>query len=369
MTRPPSEPRTDRRPEPSPSSPEPRTDRRPEPNPPIPDRRPTLADVAAVASVSAKSVSNVLLERPGVSAATRERVLAAVAQVGYVVNPAGRGLVSGRTGRVAVVVPMLYQPYFAEMAERLILALEVEGLTTTLRIAPDAAAERDAVVGVTTPDVDGVIICPHEFDSSMIDGVTLPRPVVQLGGGPVDRLDCVVMGEYEGAYAAARHLLETGRRRIALLWNSPDGEEPAGDRYDGYRQAIGEAGIAVDPSLFATGSDWDRRVSGYEAMVGLLRAGVRFDAALCVNDAIAVGAMRALRSHGRSVPGDVAVTGFDATDEGEFTTPALTSVSPRKPEMVELAVSMLVDRLGGYDGPGRHVRTGADLIVRASSAG
>lgn len=331
-------------------------------------RRPTLADVAAVAGVSAKSVSNVLLDRPGVSAATRERVLAAVAEVGYAPNPAGRGLVSGRTGRIAVVVPMLYQPYFAEMAERLILALEEQGLTTTLRIAPDAAAERDAVLGVTTPDVDGVIICPHSFVATMLEGVELTRPVVLLGGAPIERLDCVIMGEYEGAYAAARHLLESGRRRIALLWNSPDGVEPEGDRYAGYRTAISEHGIDVDPALFATGSDWDRRVSGYEAMVGLLRSGARFDAALCVNDAIAVGALRALRSHGRSVPDDVAVTGFDATDEGEFTTPALTSVSPRKPEMVERAVAMLVERLGGYTGPGRHVRTGADLVVRASSA-
>lgn len=331
-------------------------------------RRPTLADVAAVAGVSAKSVSNVLLERPGVSAATRERVQAAVAQVGYVPNPAGRGLVSGRTGRIAIVVPMLYQPYFSEMAERMILALEAEGLTTTLRIAPDGTAERDAVLGATTPDVDGVIICPHEFVVSMIEGVELTRPVVLLGGAPVEQLDCVIMGEYEGAYAATRHLLESGRRRIALLWNSPDGVLPSGDRYDGYRQAISEFGIDLDPSLFASGSDWDRRVSGYEAMVSLLRSGARFDAALCVNDAIAVGALRALRSHARNVPEDVAVTGFDATDEGEFTTPALTSVSPRKPEMVERAVAMLVERLAGYDGPGRHVRTGADLVVRESSA-
>lgn len=331
-------------------------------------RRPTLADVAAVAGVSAKSVSNVLLERPGVSAATRERVQAAVAEVGYAPNLAGRGLVSGRTGRIAIVVPMLYQAYFAEMAERTILALEARGLTTTLRIAPDAAAERDAVIGVTTPDVDGVIICPHEFDASMIEGVTLTRPVVQLGGGPIDRLDCVVMGEEEGAYAAARHLLDTGRRRIALLWNSADDGVPAGDRYDGYRRAIAELGIEVDPALFSSGSDWDRRVSGYEAMAALLRSGARFDAALCINDAIAVGALRALRSHGRRVPDDVAVTGFDATDEGEFTTPSLTSVSPRKPEMVDRAVAMLLERLGGHEGPGRHVHTGADLVVRASTA-
>lgn len=331
-------------------------------------RRPTLADVAAVAGVSAKSVSNVLLERPRVSSATRERVHAAIAEVGYVVNPAGRGLASGRTGRVAVVVPMLYQPYFAEMAERAILALEEQGFSTTLRIAPDKESERAAVLGESTPDVDGVIICPHEFVGPMIEGEVLGRPVVQLGGAPIDRLDCVVMGEREGAYVAARHLLDTGRRRIALVWNSRDGELPAGDRYDGYQQAIAEAGIELDPSLYASGSDWDRRVSGYEAMVALLRSGVRFDAALCVNDAIAVGALRALRSHGRRVPEDVAVTGFDATDEGEFTVPSLTSVSPRKPEMVEHAVSMLVERMAGFTGPGRHVRTGADLLVRDSTA-
>lgn len=333
-----------------------------------PTRRPTLADVAAVADVSAKSVSNVLLGRSGVSAATRERVLAAVAELGYVVNPAGRGLASGKTGRIAIVVPMLYQPYFAEMAELTILALEAKGLSTTLRIAPDAEAERDAILGLSTPDADGVIICPHALIGPLIAGAELTRPVVQLGGEPIAQLDCVVMGEFEGAYAATRHLLEAGRRRIALVWNSPDGEAPSGDRYDGYVQAMAESGIQVDPALIASGSDWDRRASGHEAMVALLRSGAPFDAALCVNDAIAVGALRALRSHGKRVPLDVAVTGFDNTEEGEFTVPSLTSVDPRKPEMVAHAVAMLTSRLAGYDGAGRHVRTGADLVVRASSS-
>ena len=317
-------------------------------------RRPTLADVAAVAGVSAKSVSNVLLERPGVSAATRERVHEAVAEVGYVVNQAGRGLVSGRTGRVAVVVPMLYQPYFAEMAERAILALEAHGYTTTLRIAPGRRGRarrgaRDQHAGRRRGHH-----LPARVRRPMIEGVDADAgPSSSSAARPIDRLDCVVMGEREGAYLAARHLLESGRRRIALVWNSPDGELPSGDRYDGYRQAIGEFGVELDPSLYASGSDWDRRTSGYEAMVALLRSGVRFDAALCVNDAIAVGALRALRSHGRRVPEDVAVTGFDATDEGEFTVPSLTSVSPRKPEMVERAVSMLVERIDGPRRPGR----------------
>ncbi|WP_125776475.1 LacI family DNA-binding transcriptional regulator [Antribacter gilvus] len=329
--------------------------------------RPTLADVAVAAGVSAKTVSNVLLGRAGVSDETRSRVLAVVEQVGYRVNRAGRGLSSGRTGRVAIVVPMLYQPYFSELAERLILALAEHGLSTTLRLAPGRDDERDAVVGATTPDVDGVIICPHSFIDSMLDGVELTRPVVQLGGSQATRVDCVVMGEHEGMYAATAHLLRSGRRRIALVWNAVGGGRLEGDRYDGYVEALQERGLDVDEALVTMGSDWDRRMSGYEAMVSLLRSGVRFDAAVCVNDAIAVGVLRALRSHGRRVPEDIALVGFDDTAEGRFTVPPLTSVNPRKEQMVGHAVRMLVDRLNGYDGAPRLVRTGADLMVRASS--
>lgn len=327
----------------------------------------TLADVAAAAGVSAKTVSNVMLGRGRVAEATRQRVIETARSLDYVPNQAGRGLSSGRTGRVAIVIPMLYQPYFAEVAEGLILALGERGYTTTLRIAPDAAAERDAATGVTTRDVDGVVLCPHHLSDELLAGRELPHPLVQLGGAPNGRTDCVVMGEREGAYEVTRHLLDQGCRRIALVWNGPATVEPHGSRFHGFRAALADRGLAPDPALYAYGSDWDRRMSGYEAMVSLLRSGSRFDGALCINDALAVGAMRALRSHGRRIPQDVAVTGFDDTAEGAFTTPSLTTVNPRKGEMVEQAVRMLTERMTGYDGPLREVRTGADLVVRASS--
>ncbi|GIG29488.1 LacI family DNA-binding transcriptional regulator [Cellulomonas marina] len=330
--------------------------------------RPTLADVGAVAGVSAKSVSNVLLGRPGVSAATREAVLAAVEQVGYSVDLAGRGLASGRTGRVAVVVPNLYQPYFAELAERLIHALAAHDLTATLRVAHDGAAERDAVLGPGTRDVDGIILCPHALVGQPLADAAALRPLVQLGSSPTPGVDGVAMGEREGTLAMTRHLLNGGRRRIALVWNHAPGTTPSGDRYEGYVEGLAERGLAVDPDLVVAGSDWDRRASGYEAMTGLLRTGRSFDAALCVNDAIAVGVLGALRAHGLRVPQDVAVSGFDDTDEAGFTVPALTSVSPEQGSMVEAAVGMLVGRLAGDDGPARHVRTHAHLVVRASTA-
>jgi DNA-binding LacI/PurR family transcriptional regulator len=329
--------------------------------------RPTLDDVARIAGVSAKTVSNALLGRGGVSVATRERVRVAADSVGYVANRAGRGLASGRTGRIAVVVPNLYQPYFAEVAERLILELSLRGYTSTLRVAHDASAEVDAVAGRTTRDADGVVVCPHGLGGDLLRDVPINRPVVQLGSGPTGFLDCVVMGEYAGLKAVTRHLVTTGRRRIALVWNGPSGRAPSGDRFAGYAAALTEAGIAVDPELFAFGSDWDRRASGYEAMIGLLRTKVHFDAVVCFNDALAVGVLRALRSQGVRVPQDVAVTGFDDTDEAQYTVPPLTSASPEQAEMVSAAVDMLEQRLGGYSGPPREVHTGAHLVVRDSS--
>jgi DNA-binding LacI/PurR family transcriptional regulator len=216
--------------------------------------------------------------------------------------------------------------------------------------------------------VDGVVVCPHALVDEMLTEVDVTRPVVQLGGAPTELFDCVVMGEREGSEAMTRHLLDTGRRRIALVWNGPEGATPAGDRYEGYLDALDAYGVPTDEALYVAGSDWDRRASGYEAMVGLLRSRAQFDAALCVNDAIAVGALRALRSHGVRVPQDVAVAGFDDTEEAGFTTPSLSSVSPQQGEMVAAAVRMLIERLGGHAGPARQVRTRAHVVVRESTA-
>lgn len=329
-------------------------------------RRPTLEDVAAVARVSPKTVSNVLRGRPYVAEATRERVWQAVGVVGYRVNRAGRALAGGGSGRIAVVVPNLHQPYYAENAERLILALEAEGLTSTLRIAPDAGSELQAVLGRTTADVDGMIVCPN-FDAEQLGGRTPDRPVVQFGGSPTGLLDTVVMGQREGFSAVTRHLLDTGRRRLALVWNATGSGLPEGERYEGFLAALAEYDVEADPALMVAGSDWDRRAPGYEAMTGLLASGADFDAVVCINDAVAVGALRALRTRGVRVPDDVALTGFDDTDEAEYTVPPLTTVNPENGAMVEAAVRLLVERLGGETGPPRVRCTGARLVPRASS--
>ncbi|WP_420114031.1 LacI family DNA-binding transcriptional regulator [Pseudactinotalea sp.] len=326
----------------------------------------TLADVARLARVSPKTVSNVLAGKPHVSPSTREAVEAAVAALQYRPHMGGRSLASGRTGRIAVVVPNLYQPYFAELAERLIVAVEHIGLTTTLRLAPDANAERDALIGVTTSDADALLVCPHFSPRVLLDGQRPGRPIIQVGGPGDDEIDCVVMGEYRGAADITEHLLALGRRQIAIVWNGAPHE---GDRYRGVVDTLRAHGIEADELPFVVGSDWDRRESGYEAVTGLLRGGREIDALLCANDATAIGALRALRVRGVRVPDDVAVTGFDDTDESRFTLPPLTSVSPEQDAMVAAAIEMLQARLAGDQGPARRVGTGAHVVARASTLG
>ncbi|MFC0674623.1 LacI family DNA-binding transcriptional regulator [Brachybacterium hainanense] len=330
-----------------------------------------LADVAARAGVSTATVSHVLRGGGGgtirVSETTARAVRHAAQELGYVPSAAARGLAAGSSGRVAIMVPYLYNPYFAHMAQTLILALEERGMTTTLRLAHDAEAERDAVLGRTTGDVDGVIVCPHFLSAEMLDGASPARPVVQVGGSPTEGIDCVVMGEQEGMVAAARHLLARGRRRIAYVAD-PWIRRGRSERFEGYRRGLAEHGLEVDPALVIEGSDWDRRGSGLDAMVGLLRSGAEIDAAICVNDAVAVGALRALSRAGVRVPGDVALTGFDATEEAAFTSPPLTSVDPGVQGMAELGVEMLVARLAGEAGPARRVSAPPQLVIRASTA-
>lgn len=329
--------------------------------------RPTLQDVGAIAGVSAKTVSNVLLGRPNVSEATRARVWEAVAATGYVANAAGRGLASGCTGRIALVVPNLHQPYFAEMAERLMAELAQQGLTSTLIIARTGEEERRVVAGEAAPGVDGVIILPHMLSWEMLDGIDPPRPVVQLGGARTAGIDWVAMGERVGMRLVTEHLLALGHRRFAVLWNVDIAADDPEERFGGILDALSSAGMGGDDVTIVAGSDWDRRESGYEAMAGLLRTGQAFDAVVSVNDALAVGAMRALTDAGLRVPEDVAVTGFDDTEEGAFLLPALTSVSPDAAEMASHAVRLLVERLDGYAGSPREVYTSAHLVARAST--
>jgi DNA-binding LacI/PurR family transcriptional regulator len=181
---------------------------------------------------------------------------------------------------------------------------------------------------------------------------------------PIDR---VGIDNVEAARAAVAHLVGLGRTRIAAIGAHPH-RGTAAQRVEGYRKALAEAGLPVRDELVATALNYHRR-DGAEAMARLLAAAEPPDAVFCFNDLLAVGAVRAAAERGVRVPSDVAVAGFDNTEEGAYSLPSLTTVAPDKAAIARAAVDLLRRRVADPERPPEHVRTPFSLEIRESTRG
>ena len=332
----------------------------------------TLHDVARLAGVSIKTVSNVVNDYPHVSAATRARVEAAIAELGYTPNPTARSLRSGRTGAIALAVPAVGLSYFAELAAEVIAAAEEVGVVVLVeQTGGDRDRELELLRSPRLKMTDGLILSPLGLGEEDLDRLRVPFPLVVLGeqvfGAPVDH---VTMRNREAARAATTHLLESGRRRIALVGaREGDVSGTAGLRLQGYRDALDAAGVPFDPSLVAPAAFWDR-AGGAASVRSLLERGTEFDAVFGCTDTLALGAMRALQESGRRVPDHVAVVGFDDLDESAYSIPSLTTIDPGRRWIARTAVRLLLDRIAGTDAAAapRLLLADFQLVERESAA-
>ncbi|WP_130492541.1 LacI family DNA-binding transcriptional regulator [Motilibacter rhizosphaerae] len=330
-----------------------------------------MADVARLAGVSTKTVSNVLNDYPYIRAQTRDRVLEAVAALGYQINASARSLRSGRTGVIGLVVPEIGQPYFAELADEVLAAARQRGLKVVVEPTGFSRANELAVLSAARQRlVDGLLFSPVGMGPEDVALLEVDYPLVLLGEQLFSpALDHVTMHNVEGARAATELLLETGCRRIAVL-GAPH-ENPGGTsvlRYQGYCSALAAAGLEVDERLVAWTDEGWRRGHGARGIAGVLETGVRPDGVVAFNDALAIGAMHELQVRGLRVPDDVAVVGFDDTEDSRFTLPALTTVDPGRQEVARVAVDLLWQRLQGTGPEGRVLHTaGMRLVERGST--
>ncbi|HZU93202.1 MAG TPA: LacI family DNA-binding transcriptional regulator, partial [Microbacterium sp.] len=309
----------------------------------------TLHDVAALAGVSIKTVSNVINDYPHIRPATREKVEAAIAQLGYTPNLTARNLRSGRTGAIALAVPDLSLAYFAELAAEVIREAEAAGVVVLVeQTGADRTRELELLRSPRLKLTDGLIFSPLGMGQEDADALDVPFPMVLLGerifDGPTDH---VTMRNVDAARAATEYLIAQGRRRIAVV-GAHEGEliGSAALRLQGYREALEAAGIPYDDSIIGYTTLW-HRANGARSMRELLAAGVEFDAVFGLNDTLALGAMRVLQEAGRRVPEEVAVLGFDGLDEAEYSIPSLTTVDPGREWIARTAVSTLLERIAG----------------------
>ena len=307
----------------------------------------TLHDVAKLAGVSIKTVSNVVNDYPNVRAETRQRVQEAIAELGYQPNLSARNLRSGRSGVIGLVLPELSLSYFAQLADAVIARADHHGLVVQIeQTGGDRLRELAVLTSPRTRMADGLIFSPLGMGQGDADHLRVSYPLIVLGerifGGPVDH---VTMRTVEAAHAATRVLLDSGRRRVALVGAHP-GEVmgSAALRLTGYRAALDEAGIAFDPALVESAGLW-HQADGAEAVRRLLASGVDFDGVFAMNDSLALGVLRVLHQERVRIPEEVAVIGFDNINEGQYAMPSLTTVDPGRTEIAERAVDLLVERI------------------------
>ncbi|TDP92229.1 LacI family DNA-binding transcriptional regulator [Labedaea rhizosphaerae] len=323
-----------------------------------------LRDVAEHAGVSVRTVSNVVNGFRYVAPDTRTRVQASIDELGYRPNLAARTLRHSRTGLIALVVPEIDSPYFAELAARTVRIAQHRGLTVLIdQTDGDFERERLLLHGKRGQLVDGVLFSPWAVAPADLAARTDTVPLVLLGehDGPAP-VDHVAIDNVAAAREATRHLLATGRRRIAVIGVQPRTlNASARQRLAGYRQELEAFGLA--PVV-----DRERpvrrlhRSDGYQAMLELLDSETP-DAVFCFTDQLALGAMRALAERGLSVPDDVAIVGFDDIEDGRYSVPALTTVSPDKDQIASLAL----DALAAQGKPPRSIIAPHELIVRATT--
>jgi LacI family transcriptional regulator len=321
-----------------------------------PRGRTTITDVARAAGVSVATVSKVINGRYGVAAATHDRVMQVVTELGYASSLVATSMRRQRTHVIGVLVAE-FEPFALEL---------LRGVSDALTDTPyDVLAYAGAVSARSLSRLGG----------TLIDGAIVVTPTVALPGAavPIVSVDphtgpsdpaIVDVDNRRGGARATEHLLSLGHTRIAHL-SGRDDLESARLRADGYREALASAGIPVDDSLIAEG--------GYSPEESAQAAARLFDAhepptaIFAANDVSAIEAMTVARERGIRIPEDLSIVGFDDIPAALATDPPLTTVRQPLTEMGHAAVELLV-RMIDHGAPAEHVRMPSDLIVRGSTA-
>jgi len=337
------------------------------------DRAPIMADVARIAGVSHQTVSRVLNDHPNVRSATRDRVLAAIRELGYRRNAAARTLVTRRTQTLGVIGfnTTLYGP--ASMLYGIEQAAKQHNyfVTVAALAALDRRSVLDAVERLRDQAVEGIIaIATQTTAVSALVHVQSDVPLVAVGCGTHASLASVAMDNEAGGERATSYLLDLGHHTVHHL-AGPSSWLDAQEREAGWRRALAARGAPVPEPL--TGGDWSAR-TGFE-LGQRVADDATVTAVFCANDHMALGLLRSLQQAGRRVPEDVSVVGFDDIPEAEYFGPPLTTVRQHFDELGRRALSGLIGLIEGTTGTGRpgdhpvpRLSIEPSLVVRASAA-
>lgn len=334
---------------------------------PVNGRGPTLEDVALLAGVSRATVSRVVRGDVQVRRDKVAKVQEAVRELGYVPNNAARSLASRQTGAIALIVPehesrVFTDPFFVSAISGVTAGLEESDkqLLLVLSSPEDHARTRRFLRG---GHADGLLVVSHHEGDLSVEVLTEAAvPVVFIGRPPEGlRAPYVDLDNIEGGRLAARHLIERGRRRIAMICG-PQDMPAAVDRRMGFEKELADAGLA--PAWLSFGDF--TLASGERETAALLESETPFDALFASSDLMALGALKKLEGQGVQVPEDVAVIGFDDIASAADDTISLTTVVNPGRRLAELGATLLLDLIAGRE-TDQSVVLSPELAVRSTT--
>jgi DNA-binding LacI/PurR family transcriptional regulator len=330
-------------------------------------KSPTMKDVARIADVSLQTVSTVVNDKPGVTDETRQRVLAAVAKLGYRPYSIARSLRTRRTRTIALVISDIANPSFATMASAAEVHAHASGYSLVLYNTHDDVEREASYIAMASERwVDGVLFVATEdrldgltaLHSAGIPSVAIDR-IPQGYDGPSVTIDNLAAGRL-----AAQHLLELGHTRLAHI-SGPLNLRLARERQEGFRRAIEESGVT--PGLVVCIEGGWTCAEGYDALQAVLRQGPPPSAIFAANDRMAMGAMAALADAGLRVPDDTSIVGLDDIEVSAYQCPPLTTVQQSFGELATTALHLLLDLLADRPPPTTQIVMQPRLVVRQST--
>ncbi len=329
----------------------------------------TIKEVAREAGVSVATVSRVFNDKGPVRTETRRRILEVAERLRYTPHGAARSLITNETHTVSVLLPDLHGEFFSEVMRGIDSTAHGSGYHLLVASSHNDHAEIKALLRAMRGRVDGLIIMSPDVDAHTLES-NLPESL------PILLLNCLVDGtsfdsinvdNHGGAFAMVRHLAGLGHRRIALIKGAPMNYD-ARERLRGYRDAVAALGLDAAPELEIDG-DFSEE-AGYRAGRRALALAPRPSAVFATNDAMAIGCLYALREAGVSVPGDLALAGFDDIPIARYMTPPLTSVSVSIAELGARAMQRLLASVKARNAhERRHETLPTTLVVRGSCGG
>jgi len=334
----------------------------------------TMKRIAGELGVSITTVSKVLNNRDDIGHATRARVLAKVAELGYQPNAVARSLTLRRTHTIGVVIPDLMHSFFVEIVAGLEAAASARGYGLLLCSSnEDPAKERQELDMLRQRQVDGIVLgsANASGNTDLLERLTslgIALVMIDRDDHPDVRCDRVVTDDHEVGRLATAHLVDQGRRAIAHITGTQ--VVHAKRRAEGYRAALKAAGMKARTDWVVRGGF--KEGDGYRGMKKLLTMKPRVDAVFAANDPSAIGAMKAIWDAGLRVPDDIAIVGAGDIALGDLLRVPLTTVSWSREEQGRTAAELLLDRIDADpDAPARARRVviPPHIVVRRSSGG